>query len=428
MKDDPATDRPFFFSNLGHNLNMVHPKTLSHSIIGARHKTNDDSTLMNQEQGIYVLCDGVSEGGQGKLASQFVTKSIQDKLIEANTFIRKNGAQLLGVKRLQTMQDLLLKAFSETQQDLQKNGLQNPDFKVASTTCITVWMDGRFAILAHVGDSRAYLFRAGKLYQITKDHSGLDELLAMGLTLETALKSPLARSLTRAFGNARYTHPDLLKIEFQPNDTLFLCTDGVYTALLGPSMQQFVQAMVQDQDMKPMIQQCAQTSGDDASMIQIHFPKEMHQDSPLQASDRIKLVQQTPLCKYMDYIQRSHIAAICETETYKAGSVVVQEGTDGETMYIVAKGTLEILLKGQHLTYKTPGEFMGEVGLLQQLKRTATAVAKEETVLLSLKRHNLYEVFKKDPDMERFFYKAMLEMSMDRMVKQGEEIAKLKGV
>jgi serine/threonine protein phosphatase PrpC len=406
---------------------MIHPKTLSHSVIGARHKQNDDYTLINQEQGIYILCDGVSEGGHGNLASQLVTKSLEEKLVEANNYIRKNGAQLLGPKRLQAMQDLLMKAFSETQQNLQKMASQDEKYKLASTTCITVWMDGRFAILAHIGDSRAYLYRAGKLYQLTKDHSGLDELLKMGLTMEVALKNPLARSLTRAFGNARYTHPDLLKIEFQPNDTLFLCTDGVYTALLGPSMQQFVQAMTQaGTDMKPYMEQCSQKSGDDASMVQIHFPLQMLQESPLQASDRIKLIQQTPLSKYMDYIQRSHIAAICEVEEYKPGSVVVQEGTDGECMYIVAKGTLEILLKGQHLTYKKPGEFMGEVALLQQSKRTATAVAKEDTLLLSLKKTDLDEVFKKDPEMERFFYKAMLEMVMDRMVQQGQEIASLK--
>jgi CRP-like cAMP-binding protein len=163
-------------------------------------------------------------------------------------------------------------------------------------------------------------------------------------------------------------------------------------------------------------------------MVHIYFPTQMLQESPLQASDRIKLIQQTPLSKYMDYIQRSHIAAICEIEEYKAGSVVVQEGTEGESMYIVAKGTLEILLKGQHLTYKKPGEFMGEVALLQQSKRTATAVAKEDTLLLSLKKNDLDEVFKKDPEMEKFFYKAMLEMIMNRMVEQGNEIAQLKRV
>jgi CRP-like cAMP-binding protein len=137
---------------------------------------------------------------------------------------------------------------------------------------------------------------------------------------------------------------------------------------------------------------------------------------------------QAPLCKYFDFIQRSHIAAICEVATFQAGSVIIQEGTDGDTLYLVAKGTLEVLMKSQHVAYKKPGDFLGEVALIQQVKRTATLVAKEDSVLLSLKRQDLMAVFKKDPVMEKSFYKGMLEMILEQMVKQGQEIAQMRGV
>ena len=95
-------------------------------------------------------------------------------------------------------------------------------------------------------------------------------------------------------------------------------------------------------------------------------------------------------------------------------------------MYIVASGMLEVLLKGQNLTFKGPGEFIGEVALLQKGKRTASVVAKEDSTLLSLHRSDLDEVFKKDPELERHFYRAMLEMVMARMIEQGREIAQLR--
>ena len=407
---------------------MIQPKVLSHNVMGSKHTKNDDYALINHEQGIYIICDGVSEGGHGNLASELVSKQIQEKLVAANSYLKKNGSQLIGPKRLQAKQELMLNAFAETQTALQAAGAQNPNYKFASTTCITLWMDGRFAILAHIGDSRAYLYRAGKLYQITKDHSGLDELMKMGHSFEVAQKSPMAHSLSRALGSASYTQPDLLKIEFQPNDLWMLCTDGLYSPLVGLSMQQFVQAAIQGQDMKPLVQRCAQQSGDDATLVQMQFPAEM-QETPLLAAERIKLIEQTPLSKYFDYIQRSHIAAICEVEEFKPGSIIIQEGTDGECMYIIAKGTLEITLKGQHLTYRRAGEYFGEVGLVQQhSKRTATAIAKDDVVLLSLKKADLFEVFKKDKEIERHFYHAMLEMTMERMLAQGEEIAQLKGL
>lgn len=406
---------------------MVQPRSSSLTFKGSRHQTNDDHALVNQEQGVYVLCDGVSEGGNGRYASEIVARHIQEKLMESNRYLAENGANLLGAKKLQKMQELILQAFTSAQENLLKIGAQNANYKNAHTTCITVWMQGRFAILAHLGDSRAYLYRAGKVYQLTKDHSGLDEMIKMGMPVAEAEKHPMARSLSKSFGS-RFSAPDLLKVEFQPNDILLMCTDGVYSALQTQGIPQLVQAMIQGQDIKDSIEHCARLSGDDSTTIQILFPAELNQTNELTASDRIKLIQATPLSKYFDYIQQSHVAAICDVEEYKAGSVIVQENTEGECMYIVAKGMLEITLKGQHLTYKVPGEFLGEVALIQNSKRTASATAKENVTLLSLKRSDLEEVFKKDPDLERFFYKSMLEMVLSRMVDLGRELVQLKSL
>ena len=184
--------------------------------------------------------------------------------------------------------------------------------------------------------------------------------------------------------------------------------------------------MIQGQDIKAAIENCAKQSGDDSTLLQIQFPNEMKQESNILASDRIKLIQQTPLSKYLDYIQKSHVSAVCEVEQFKAGSVIFQEGTEGECMYVVASGRLEVMLKGQNLTFKGPGEFIGEVALLQTSKRTASVIAREDSTLLSLGRADLADVFKKDPQLERHFYKAMLEMVLDRMVEQGREIAQLR--
>ena len=404
---------------------MFHPKVNHLSFKGARHLTNDDYALVNQEQGIYILCDGVSEGGNGRFASEMIAKEVQAQLIEANHFIKKNGAQLLGPKRLQNMQTSLLTAFTEAQSTLIKLGTIDANYKNAHTTCITLWMDGRFAIMAHLGDTRAYLYRTGKIYQLTKDHNGYDELVNMGMSPAEAQKNPLSRSLSKAFGT-RFCQPDLLKIEFQPNDILIFCTDGVYTSLQNQGFPQLVQAMIEDQDLKPTIEQCAAQSGDDSTLLQIQFPAEMHHDSSIQASDRIKLIQQTPLSKYFSYIQKSYVAAVCDIKQFKAGSVVFQEGTDGECMYIVASGLLEVSLGGQSLTMKKPGEFIGEVALFQTGKRTASVIAKSDSTLLSLSKSDLDDAFKKDPQLECHFYRGVLEMVMDRMVAQGQEIAQLR--
>jgi len=401
---------------------MIKIKAQAQSQMGVKHLQNDDTVFLNENEGIYIICDGVSEGGQGKLASTLITQIIQEKLIIANADFKERDSELSGTKRLLAMQEVMQNTFADAQSNLRSLAKVNDQYKAAATTCIALWFNGRFAILGHIGDSRAYLFRAGKLYQLTKDHCGLDELIKMGMPVETALKSPLARSLTRAFGNSQFNQPDLLKIEFEPKDTLFLCTDGVYTSLSTPQiMTDFVHDLITSAPIKPWIERCAKMSGDDSTLIHLNFEQEARSESEvtdigIHASDRIQLVKLTPLSKYMDYVQQSQIAAICEIEKYKAGDTVIKEGDDGDCMYVIAKGSLVIQSKGKILKEDKTGEFFGEIALVQNSKRTATAIAKEDSILLSLSRSDLEEVFKKDPLIETRFYRAMLESVLDRVV------------
>lgn len=417
---------PFFLFPV-YTIHMIKLKSGTLSQIGAKHIQNDDTAVVNAKEGVYIICDGVSEGGQGKLASALISQVIQEKLVQANQDFKTKSSDLAGTKRLQAMQEVMQNTFADAQSALKAQAENNPLYKVAATTCIALWFNGRFAILGHIGDSRAYLFRAGKLYQLTKDHSGLDELLKMGMPMETAMRSPLAHALTRAFGNAQFNQPDLLKIEFEPNDSLFLCTDGIYTALSTPqTMTAFVHDLINEIPLKPWVEKCAKTSGDDSTLIHIHFEEEEHTLVGIQASERIHLVQKTPLSRYFDYVQASHIAAICEIESFKAGETVIKEGDDGDRMYIVAKGGLTIQSNGKFLTENKPGDFFGEIALVQKSKRTATALAKEDTSLLSLKRSDLEEVFKKDPLIETRFYKAMLETALSRVVELGVQVVGMK--
>ena len=410
---------------------MIKLKAATLTQMGVKHIQNDDSAFVNEKEGVYIICDGVSEGGQGKLAAQFVTNIIQGNLIRANQDFKNRAYELVGTKRLQAMQSVMLETFTEAQTLLREQGEKNPLYKVASTTCITIWFNDRFAILGHLGDSRAYLYRAGKLYQLTKDHSGLDELVKMGMPLEIAVKSPLAKTLTRAVGNAQLSNPDILKIEFEPNDTLFLCTDGFYTALNTPqAMTSFVQDLLQGSELKPWIEKCAKLSGDDSTLIHIHFENEEKREevtsTDIRASDRIHLIQQAPLAKFFDYVQQSHIAAICEIETAKAGDIVIKEGEDGDCMYIIAKGAFTVSAHGKFLKDALPGEHIGEVALIRNSKRTATVIAKENSALLRLKRSDLEEVFKKDPLIETRFYKATLDAVFDRLVSLTEQLTGVK--
>jgi serine/threonine protein phosphatase PrpC/CRP-like cAMP-binding protein len=394
---------------------MKQPKTRHLSMLGSKSTVNEDYALVNQEQGIHIICDATSKSGKGNYASEFVARQIQERLVSANRELRDEEVAYQGPKRLQKMQESMLAAFTDVGADFLKLSTQNSNFADARVSCITVWLNDRFAILAHLGNCRAFLYRAGRVYTLTKDHSAGDETNA-----------DLPKILSKSIGPNLGT-PDLLKVEFEPNDILFLATDGLYSGFDRNGVSMMVELMLKGGDLKPLISQCAYTSGDHATLVQIQFPSEST-GIALSASERIGLVSKTPLCRYMSYSEQSHVAALCQIEEFDAGTILVQEGTEGECMYLIAKGTLEVNVKGQFLLYKKAGEFLGEVSLIQQGKRTATAIAKDKVTLLTLQRSDLREAFKKDVELEKNFYRGMLEMVLDRLVEQGREIAKMKSV
>jgi serine/threonine protein phosphatase PrpC len=92
--------------------------------------------------------------------------------------------------------------------------------------------DGETLILGHVGDSRAYLLRAGELQRITTDHSLVEELMQAGeLTEEEAERDPRRSMITRALGLEADVEVDLYPVALQAGDRLILCSDGLTTML-----------------------------------------------------------------------------------------------------------------------------------------------------------------------------------------------------
>jgi protein phosphatase len=96
------------------------------------------------------------------------------------------------------------------------------------TTLVAAVVVGSRAVIAHVGDSRCYLFRGGALLRQTNDHSLVDEQVRLGqLTQDQADRSPLRNVITRAIGTQKTVAPETSEIALEPGDLLMLCSDGL---------------------------------------------------------------------------------------------------------------------------------------------------------------------------------------------------------
>jgi serine/threonine protein phosphatase PrpC len=112
------------------------------------------------------------------------------------------------------------------------------------TTLTALTLAGREAIIAHVGDSRAYLIRKGQCSQLTTDHSRVAELLRMRLiTAEQAADHPARSMLTRSLGADMLVQVDLVKQSTERGDVFVLCSDGMWDMVGRPDIAEIVQGI-----------------------------------------------------------------------------------------------------------------------------------------------------------------------------------------
>lgn len=122
----------------------------------------------------------------------------------------------------------LLAAVREANRQVYTLSLTRPDYAGMGTTLTAAHLAGGRWWIAHVGDSRAYLYRRGRLRQVTRDHSVVAELVALGhLRADEAQTHPQRHLLTRALGLEATLEVDLYSLEAWPGDRLLLCTDGL---------------------------------------------------------------------------------------------------------------------------------------------------------------------------------------------------------
>ena len=182
-----------------------------------RRSTNEDSWLVDLDLGLLIVADGMGGHNAGEVASALAVEVIRETLVASG----RRPDQGLLEQAVETANGRILAAATG-----------QPDHAGMGTTVVAALVtDGR-AIYASVGDSRAYLWRDGRLTQLTRDDSWLAETLhEVGDDQNHDLRHPMRHVLTKVVG----LRPDLratsAECPFTSGDRLLLCSDGVHGAV-----------------------------------------------------------------------------------------------------------------------------------------------------------------------------------------------------
>jgi protein phosphatase len=185
---------------------------------------NEDNFGYDESLGIFVVCDGMGGHAAGEVASQIAVDTIIEYFRDQNPSASPEASLAdapMGAR-------MLAEAVKKANDAILRYASENVGTSGMGTTLVAArFSDNKFSI-AHVGDSRIYLYRDGELLQLTEDHSLVMEQVRRGmLTLDEAKQSSAQNIITRALGTDETTLPDLGEFPAQPGDILLMTTDGV---------------------------------------------------------------------------------------------------------------------------------------------------------------------------------------------------------
>ncbi|MBV8116257.1 MAG: Stp1/IreP family PP2C-type Ser/Thr phosphatase [Silvibacterium sp.] len=182
--------------------------------VGQVRTTNEDAFGYCVDDGIFALCDGMGGAVAGEVASRIAV----DTLIE----------RLCAARSLENRHKVLEEAIATANQRVHSRAELDCTLRGMGTTLVALAIGGDHALIGHVGDSRCYLFRDGKLIRMTLDHSLVDEQVRLGqLTQDEADHSPLRNVITRAIGTQVSVAADIAELDLKGGDILLLCSDGL---------------------------------------------------------------------------------------------------------------------------------------------------------------------------------------------------------
>ena len=197
---------------------------------GRKRQGNEDSIGLFEDLGLYVVADGMGGHAAGEVASRIAVEAIRDWLKDSD--IAKAADSASGAIAETDAGQRLLQAIDFANREVLRQAASDPKLTGMGTTVVAALLGREALSLAHVGDSRIYLFRGNELKRLTRDHSMVEDMVAAGqITALQARTHPFRNVVTRALGTKDAVEAGISHLVPKPGDVVLLCSDGLTSML-----------------------------------------------------------------------------------------------------------------------------------------------------------------------------------------------------
>jgi serine/threonine protein phosphatase PrpC len=403
--------------------------------VGRTRSQNEDYFLLDQELGLFLVCDGMGGHAAGEVASELTATTIAAELRKEMATVRRYA--------LSPESDLRSRVRALLHQTVQKASRvvwessgapseSEESDKGMGTTLSMMLVCGRYAFVVHVGDSRVYLIRNGQMHQLTEDHSLVSEMLRQGILTKSSAESyPFANFVTRAVGIQPEVEPDILHIELMDGDTYLLCSDGL-TRHAGPSdLLAAIQANELDQLPDVLVFMANEAGGaDNITAVVVGVGDESSTTQTMRHSDlvakKLETLGRIPMFTGFEYKDLAKLLEIIEMRAVRPYDIVIREGESGEDMFIILSGRADVYKQEQHINELGPGDFFGELSLIDDVMRSATVIARDAMTLLVIQRKRLFGLLEKNEKMAAKIYWSFLRRMSLQLRSKDDELYQLR--
>ncbi|APR83141.1 Protein serine/threonine phosphatase PrpC, regulation of stationary phase [Minicystis rosea] len=393
--------------------------------VGKLRDHNEDNFLVDRKLCLFIVADGMGGHAAGEVASALAVRIIHEELKKERETIAAMGAQSRGSRTIlslleQAVQRACGKIHEEARLDPQKRGM--------GTTLSALLIAGSHGFIAHVGDSRIYLLREGRIQQVTEDHTVFNELIKRGkLTREQIEKVAQKNAITRAVGVYERVEVDTLTIEVLPGDQFLLASDGLHGYIAHPAeLEPYFEEEDPDVATAGLVELANRKGGkDNITAVLVRLGEGDAKDSVRARQLALKrdVLLRMPLFQRLNERELLRVMQVVEVIGFKPGETVVREEDRGDELFIVLTGLCRISRNETVLLEVGPGDHFGEMALIRAMPRSATVTAVQPSELIALRRADFFEILRKEHELAVKLLWQFLGVLADRLDQTSRDLS-----
>ena len=367
--------------------------------VGQKRDHNEDRFVCDTELGLYVVCDGMGGHAAGEVAAEMVC----DALVKAIKEARSEPALEDAERESERLGDALEQAMQAANKAVHDYGQSKGHSRGMGTTATAVVVHQAYATVCHVGDSRCYLVRDNRLYQLSDDHSWVAEMVRLGrMTEAEAQRSPQRNLLVRSVGTQPVVKVDRLPIELVDGDSMLVCSDGLHSYFATPSelVETVGRGNVEQLPRDLVSLACSRGGHDNISAVVMRMASAGGPVADARdAKQELALLGQLDLFAQFELAELVRIRGASSSISFADGEYVTRIGEVGDALYVLVTGKAVVTAQEEVLTTLQTGAHVGEMAMVDAQPRSASVISMGESRWLRVARQDIFRIVRQHPEL-----------------------------